>query len=150
MRRFGCDLYFYNERPDPIGARSLPEGVATHTELFITYLFYSSVSGGKYGDIEPVTKTTALEARGGIEPPIKVLQTFALPLGDRASIYSILSDRQPGITFREGYIPIWHHVVSAPLRRNFGNNKMKELQRSSRLRLDCRAFRWAEIDTRAF
>jgi hypothetical protein len=26
-----------------------------------------------------------LEARGGIEPPIKVLQTFALPLGDRAS-----------------------------------------------------------------
>jgi hypothetical protein len=26
-----------------------------------------------------------LEARGGIEPPIKVLQTFALPLGYRAS-----------------------------------------------------------------
>jgi hypothetical protein len=26
----------------------------------------------------------SLEARGGIEPPIKVLQTFALPLGDRA------------------------------------------------------------------
>jgi hypothetical protein len=26
-----------------------------------------------------------LEARGGIEPPIKVLQTFALPLGERAS-----------------------------------------------------------------
>ena len=25
------------------------------------------------------------EARGGIEPPIKVLQTFALPLGDRAT-----------------------------------------------------------------
>jgi hypothetical protein len=25
-----------------------------------------------------------LEARGGIEPPMKVLQTFALPLGDRA------------------------------------------------------------------
>jgi hypothetical protein len=25
-----------------------------------------------------------LEARGGIEPPIKVLQTYALPLGDRA------------------------------------------------------------------
>ena len=25
-----------------------------------------------------------LEARGGIEPPIKVLQTFALPLGYRA------------------------------------------------------------------
>lgn len=28
--------------------------------------------------------TEDLEARGGIEPPIKVLQTFALPLGDRA------------------------------------------------------------------
>jgi hypothetical protein len=27
-----------------------------------------------------------LEARGGIEPPIKVLQTFALPLGDRAKL----------------------------------------------------------------
>jgi hypothetical protein len=26
-----------------------------------------------------------LEARGGIEPPIKVLQTFALPLGYRAT-----------------------------------------------------------------
>jgi hypothetical protein len=26
-----------------------------------------------------------LEARDGIEPPIKVLLTFALPLGDRAS-----------------------------------------------------------------
>ena len=25
-----------------------------------------------------------LEARGGIEPPIEVLQTSALPLGDRA------------------------------------------------------------------
>ena len=31
-----------------------------------------------------------LEARGGIEPPIKVLQTFALPLGDRASYATIL------------------------------------------------------------
>jgi hypothetical protein len=27
-----------------------------------------------------------MEARGGIEPPIKVLQTFALPLGDRALV----------------------------------------------------------------
>jgi hypothetical protein len=30
-----------------------------------------------------------LEARGGIEPPKKVLQTFALPLGDRASVYCV-------------------------------------------------------------
>jgi hypothetical protein len=29
---------------------------------------------------------SGLEARGGIEPPIKVLQTFALPLGDRAFV----------------------------------------------------------------
>jgi hypothetical protein len=26
-----------------------------------------------------------LEARGGIEPPIKALQAFAFPLGDRAA-----------------------------------------------------------------
>jgi hypothetical protein len=32
-----------------------------------------------------------LEARGGIEPPIKVLQTFALPLGDRASMQKLFS-----------------------------------------------------------
>jgi hypothetical protein len=40
-----------------------------------------------------------LEARGGIEPPIKVLQTFALPLGDRAEIESVLFSlerRRPG------------------------------------------------------
>src|ERR1700689_5422115 len=41
----------------------------------------------------------SLEARGGIEPPIKVLQTFALPLGDRASGTTILTDRNPGIAF---------------------------------------------------
>ncbi len=39
-----------------------------------------------------------LEARGGIEPPIKVLQTFALPLGDRASDLAILPDSELGIT----------------------------------------------------
>ena len=48
--------------------------------------------------IESAGKTAALEARGGIEPPIKVLQTFALPLGDRASYASILTDGDPGIT----------------------------------------------------
>jgi hypothetical protein len=36
-----------------------------------------------------------LEARGGIEPPIKVLQTFALPLGDRAPAGSSRG-RNPG------------------------------------------------------
>jgi hypothetical protein len=34
-----------------------------------------------------------LEARGGIEPPIKVLQTFALPLGDRASVHEVGANR---------------------------------------------------------
>jgi hypothetical protein len=36
-----------------------------------------------------------LEARGGIEPPIKVLQTFALPLGDRASEANLFYQMQP-------------------------------------------------------
>ena len=31
-----------------------------------------------------------LEARGGIEPPIRVLQTLALPLGYRASAISVI------------------------------------------------------------
>src|SRR5579862_3046201 len=35
-------------------------------------------------DSNPTAATAELEARGGIEPPMKVLQTFALPLGDRA------------------------------------------------------------------
>lgn len=34
-----------------------------------------------------------LEARGGIEPPIKVLQTFALPLGYRAPVVDCLMRR---------------------------------------------------------
>jgi hypothetical protein len=34
-----------------------------------------------------------LEARGGIEPPIKVLQTFALPLGDRAPFVKLINTR---------------------------------------------------------
>jgi hypothetical protein len=40
-----------------------------------------------------------LEARGGIEPPIKVLQTFALPLGDRASVQTHSTRLEPGIAF---------------------------------------------------
>jgi hypothetical protein len=49
-----------------------------------------------------------LKARGGIEPPIKVLQTFALPLGDRASETvtdsSILPDRESAYGyFLEGH-----------------------------------------------
>jgi hypothetical protein len=35
-----------------------------------------------------------LEARGGVEPPIKVLQTFALPLGDRASVAKLFYQTQ--------------------------------------------------------
>jgi hypothetical protein len=44
-----------------------------------------------------------LEARGGIEPPIKVLQTFALPLGDRASDAN--SFYLTNIKFRQKAIP---------------------------------------------
>ncbi len=33
----------------------------------------------------PMSEEKELEARGGIEPPIMVLQTIALPLGDRAT-----------------------------------------------------------------
>ena len=40
-----------------------------------------------------------VEARGGIEPPIKVLQTFALPLGDRASIFNAFYQMFPCIVF---------------------------------------------------
>jgi hypothetical protein len=36
-----------------------------------------------------------LEARGGIEPPVKVLQTFALPLGDRAVTVHPTKKTQP-------------------------------------------------------
>jgi hypothetical protein len=40
-----------------------------------------------------------LEARGGIEPPIKVLQTFALPLGDRATDADLFYQIIPRIVF---------------------------------------------------
>jgi hypothetical protein len=36
------------------------------------------------GRAESMNLEEVLEARGGIEPPIEVLQTSALPLGDRA------------------------------------------------------------------
>ena len=39
----------------------------------------------KHGAIWASEVKTKLEARGGIEPPIMVLQTIALPLGDRAT-----------------------------------------------------------------
>src|SRR5260370_3507386 len=44
----------------------------------------------------PTREGESLEARGGIEPPIMVLQTIALPLGDRATVrvkLSILSNQ---------------------------------------------------------
>jgi hypothetical protein len=65
-------------------------------------------------------KTADLEARGGIEPPIKVLQTFALPLGDRASeAHHFTKIVNPASRFavqkRYGTSPIWilnlaHHI----------------------------------------
>ena len=46
-----------------------------------------------------------LEARGGIEPPIMVLQTIALPLGDRATglkscQFSVLSSQFSVISYQ--------------------------------------------------
>jgi hypothetical protein len=46
--------------------------------------------------------TKILEARGGIEPPIRVLQTLALPLGDRAT------DASEQFDFRELIRPKKH------------------------------------------
>ena len=43
-----------------------------------------------------------MEARGGIEPPIKVLQTFALPLGDRAGL--LVAQGNHSIGNASGYI----------------------------------------------
>ena len=49
-----------------------------------------------------LTGEEELEARGGIEPPIMVLQTIALPLGDRATEDEELTRRRPE---REGPPP---------------------------------------------
>ena len=38
-----------------------------------------------------MSREKKLEARGGIEPPIMVLQTIALPLGDRATGGKVVS-----------------------------------------------------------
>jgi hypothetical protein len=37
-----------------------------------------------HSNLKKLLRLKILEARGGIEPPIMVLQTIALPLGDRA------------------------------------------------------------------
>ena len=47
-------------------------------------VYPTSVEPRKSADQVRIMLGRFLEARGGIEPPIKVLQTFALPLGDRA------------------------------------------------------------------
>jgi hypothetical protein len=52
----------------------------------------SGVELNNHASVSPLSQVEGrnpaqiLEARGGIEPPMKVLQTFALPLGDRASV----------------------------------------------------------------
>ncbi len=51
--------------------------------FFLAHFGYECVSVLNW-KTERNRKDRWLEARGGIEPPIKVLQTFALPLGDRA------------------------------------------------------------------
>ena len=42
-----------------------------------------------------------LEARGGIEPPMRVLQTLALPLGHRTPWYSVLAGALPYLSTQD-------------------------------------------------
>jgi hypothetical protein len=53
-----------------------------------------------------VCRGEELEARGGIEPPIKVLQTFALPLGDRALV-ARSSYQEPNSSHVKGVFKPW-------------------------------------------
>src|SRR5271155_936856 len=49
-----------------------------------TFGTWGTVGANTIGKFGFEYRSEKMEARGGIEPPIKVLQTFALPLGDRA------------------------------------------------------------------
>jgi hypothetical protein len=66
-----------------------------------------------------------MEARGGIEPPIKVLQTFALPLGDRAGgnrvYHSTLSavDFQHYFCFHSGLVRVLRNGMATGQRLPF-------------------------------
>ena len=53
--------------------------------------------GGQIRNALCDSRNASLEARGGIEPPMRVLQTLALPLGHRARLiaYSILLSGAP-------------------------------------------------------
>src|SRR5713101_639565 len=85
------------ERPEEVSHRSWAESGATRRE--------TGPGNGRrtedqwtYADLPEQNCITLLskvkrelEARGGIEPPIMVLQTIALPLGDRATGRRMLS-----------------------------------------------------------
>jgi hypothetical protein len=59
--------------------------VAASYDIFMTpAVFGVSKADCEHSEVIE-TKRLNLEARGGIEPPIMVLQTIALPLGDRAT-----------------------------------------------------------------
>jgi hypothetical protein len=61
-----------------------------------------------------------LEARGGIEPPIKVLQTFALPLGYRAIL--LAAERVSSSTLQNsGPKNKTHQPVFLAMGRNSGS-----------------------------
>src|SRR5271154_6641589 len=50
----------------------------------VSYAEDSTLRRAKVPSLDGFNSVGFLEARGGIEPPMKVLQTFALPLGYRA------------------------------------------------------------------
>jgi hypothetical protein len=57
-----------------------------------------------------------LEARGGIEPPMKVLQTYALPLGYRALLRTVSNslNRYRASLAGEALCPLLLAVFVAP------------------------------------
>ncbi len=79
-----------NPKPD------LPQKNPSRPDLFASAADPSSFaddavqSGNFRGDVAPLVKTDGagwgMEAPGGIEPPIEILQTSALPLGDGAQL----------------------------------------------------------------
>ncbi len=57
---------------------------------------------GERGTAKSEEENERLEARGGIEPPIMVLQTIALPLGDRATGQRAFSYQSSVLRLRKG------------------------------------------------
>ena len=80
----------------------------------------------------PRPEAIALEARGGIEPPIKVLQTFALPLGDRAPVAAVnaepsgLKARATARPGRLGMTALLGALARGRIRASAGNTQVHD------------------------